>query len=966
MMFSSFSRFSSLSFRIPLMLIASAFVAALAVGVNSHVQATRSLMVTSTEFASSISRYRAGILKDVGDMYMSDIGAKATESSTREALEAFSIPFEAMASKEEIRRHYVEHKPQPGKAKADYNGQDDPTSYALAHHLWHPAMRDWARAKRVHDLMLISPAGDVIYSVAKQAYFGTNLKGSSARASGLTRTFDGALAKAKSAEIHFEDYEPYLAAEGRASAFLGRAVLDHAGKVMGVLVVEIGDDIIRDRIATRFGKDGTAYAIGADGRLRTAVPSRGGLKLFDTTPHGALIKQALDRNETVSAVARSLDGTESLVALTPTTFIGRPWLVAADLPASAIEAENMALARHNGVIALGVLALLAGLAIFLSGRLITGPVNQMRDAVGRLASGESGAIPGEGRTDELGDLARSLRQVHAAGVAAAQLKSALDCASVNVIVADETNKIVYCNPAMLSFFSMHAREFRQQFPNFSAGEMIGATLDQFHHNDKWRERQIDDTRIRIGALTIDLKVNRIQDASGQRIGMITEWHDVSAELSAMREVTGVVEAAVRGDFSGRIAEEGKVGAMRDLAAGQNRINTIVEEAMEEFSATLRQVAEGDLMARVEGDHQGRFAQLASGINDTVGRLAETVATIQRSARDLNRAAGEINAGAADLARRTEEEAASLEETAATTEELAASVKQTADSSKLANELSDKGRKLATDGGGIVREAIQAMERIEDASRKITDIISVIDDIAFQTNLLALNAAVEAARAGEAGKGFAVVASEVRTLAQRSGQAARDIKDLIVGSASEVVEGVKLVHATGRSLDSIVQASGEMAQMIGMIHSAASEQAHGIEEMSTAVARIDEMTQQNSALAEQSAASASELMRQLEQLNDLVATFRIAPGQMGVGQAGMPARWRRPRPPSLHPSAPPAAPSPSACASSPHRPSRNPRYPRRPSCASTRSRLGAQLRAARATMTTGRNSDERRGASDPCC
>ena len=878
-------RLGSLSFRIPLMLIASAFVAALAVGVNSHVQASKTIIQTDTQTADSIARFRANVLKRIGESFATDMRITADAPTIREAYDFLFGVYESRAAKDDVlRRHYLEHKPPAGKTRADYLGENDKSAYAIGHKRWHPLLKSMAREKKLYDMFLITPVGEVIYTVEKEPDFATNLRTGPWRATGLARAFEGALAKAKGEGVHFEDFENYQPSDGAPAAFLAKAIKDDSGNVVAVLATQMSEESVSNYISDTFGQDGISYAVGPDAKLRTAIDQRGKYKLLSPTPLGPLVEATRAAGKPMSRFLTSVDGQLAYIAMAPAEFIGSNWFVVADISSAAIHEPINDLAYHNGLIGVGVIGVLSVFAFFLA-RGVTGPVNQMRDAVGRLASGESGAIPGEGRTDELGDLARSLRQVHAAGVAAAQLKSALDCASVNVIVADETNKIVYCNPAMLSFFSMHAREFRQQFPNFSAGEMIGATLDQFHHNDKWRERQIDDTRIRIGALTIDLKVNRIQDASGQRIGMITEWHDVSAELSAMREVTGVVEAAVRGDFSGRIAEEGKVGAMRDLAAGQNRINTIVEEAMEEFSATLRQVAEGDLMARVEGDHQGRFAQLASGINDTVGRLAETVATIQRSARDLNRAAGEINAGAADLARRTEEEAASLEETAATTEELAASVKQTADSSKLANELSDKGRKLATDGGGIVREAIQAMERIEDASRKITDIISVIDDIAFQTNLLALNAAVEAARAGEAGKGFAVVASEVRTLAQRSGQAARDIKDLIVGSASEVVEGVKLVHATGRSLDSIVQASGEMAQMIGMIHSAASEQAHGIEEMSTAVARIDEMTQQNSALAEQSAASASELMRQLEQLNDLVATFRIAPGQMGVGQMG---------------------------------------------------------------------------------
>ncbi len=883
-------RFNSLSIRIPLMLIGSAFVAALAVGVNSHILSSHSLIRKDMETADNTARFRATVLTRIGEGFATDLRIMADAPTIREAYDFLSGVYDNRATKDDaLRRHYTERKPPSGQTRADYLGEDDRSTYAIGHKRWHPLLKSMARDKKLYDLFLISPTGEVIYTVEKEADFATNLRTGPWRATGLARAFEGALAKAAKDEVQFADFEPYEPSAGAPASFIAKAVRDENGQVIAILAVQLSDAAISTFIADTFDEDGVSYAIGEDARLRTPIERRGNHKVLSQTPNKALIEQAKAARKPVSAVTTSIDGQEAYVSLAPAEFIGQTWYVVADVSKNAINAESRELALRNGLIAAGLIGLLSIGAIFIA-RGITGPVNRMRDAVGRLASGESGEIPGEERRDELGDLARSLRQVHTASVAAQQLKSALDCASVNVIVADDTGKIVYCNPAMIAFFGKHAKEFRQQFPNFSGEQMVGATLSQFHRNDQWKERNVDDTRIRIGSLTIDLKVNRIHDAAGKRIGMITEWHDVSAELSAMREVTAVVEAAVRGDFSGRISEADKIGAMRDLAAGQNRINTIVEAAMEDFSRTLRQVAEGDLMARAEGDHQGRFAQLASGINDTVQRLAETVATIQRSARDLNRAAGEINAGAADLARRTEEEASSLEETAATTEELAASVKQTADSSKEANELSDKGRKLASDGGGIVREAIQAMERIEEASRKITDIIAVIDDIAFQTNLLALNAAVEAARAGEAGKGFAVVASEVRTLAQRSGQAARDIKDLITGSAGQVVEGVRLVHATGRALDSIVQASGEVAQMIGTIHSAASEQAHGIEEMSTAVARIDEMTQQNSALAEQSAASASELLRQLEQLNALVATFRIDPSQAGAApQAIAPAR-----------------------------------------------------------------------------
>ncbi|MGO4287817.1 methyl-accepting chemotaxis protein [Bosea sp. TAB14] len=314
--------------------------------------------------------------------------------------------------------------------------------------------------------------------------------------------------------------------------------------------------------------------------------------------------------------------------------------------------------------------------------------------------------------------------------------------------------------------------------------------------------------------------------------------------------------------------------MQRLVSGINEINSVVDGATTEFAEILQGIAGGDLTSRVETAYRGRFADLKGAINETVDRLSDTVATIQTTSADVGLAAREINMGADDLSKRTEEQASSLEETAATTEELAASVKASAQASKDAARIADEAMQAAQSGGTIAGQAVEAMARIESASQKISDIIRVIDDIAFQTNLLALNAAVEAARAGDAGKGFAVVASEVRTLAQRSSAAAKDISGLISSSNVEVGDGVKLVRQAGDQLARILVASQKVAATIADISAASGEQANGIDEMSQAVAHLDEMTQQNAALSEQSAASANSLSGRIEQLNALVAAFKI--------------------------------------------------------------------------------------------
>ncbi|MEZ2406967.1 methyl-accepting chemotaxis protein [Bosea sp. RCC_152_1] len=425
----------------------------------------------------------------------------------------------------------------------------------------------------------------------------------------------------------------------------------------------------------------------------------------------------------------------------------------------------------------------------------------------------------------------------------------------------------------------------------------------------------------IGALSGALEIYRENalalenNRRDRELTMLADAEQAAHVQKLLGEVASIVAAARDGDFSGQARTGGMEGPLKELVEGLNEINSVVDGATTEFAGVLQAVAGGDLTRQVEGGYRGRFADLQGAINETVERLSATVATIQTTSADVGLAAREINMGADDLSKRTEEQASSLEETAATTEELAASVKASAQASKDAARIADEAMQAAQSGGAIAGQAVEAMARIESASQKISDIIRVIDDIAFQTNLLALNAAVEAARAGEAGKGFAVVASEVRTLAQRSGEAAKDISGLISSSNDEVGAGVKLVRQAGDQLARILEASRKVAATIADISAASGEQANGIDEMSQAVAHLDEMTQANAALAEQSAASAGSLSGRIGQLNDLVATFRT--GREAAGQSGYPqAHAAAPARPAKAPPAVPARPAPAAATTAP--------------------------------------------------
>ena len=403
--------------------------------------------------------------------------------------------------------------------------------------------------------------------------------------------------------------------------------------------------------------------------------------------------------------------------------------------------------------------------------------------------------------------------------------------------------------------------------------------------------------LRVEQMEAEQKANEVRTAAEREAAM----QAMASEFETA--VGGIVQAAVAGDFSQRVDLEGKTGMVLNVGTAINSLCANVAKALDDLITMLNALAAGDLSQRITADYQGNFAVLKDNANKTAERIGQTIAEIKSSAAEVTNASAEISGSTTDLSQRTEEQAASLEETSASMEEIAGTVKKNAEFAQAANQSAASTREVAERGGQVVAKAVDAMAKIEESSRKISDIIGVIDEIARQTNLLALNAAVEAARAGEAGRGFAVVASEVRSLAQRSSQAAKDIKDLITNSNGQVKDGVELVNRAGASLTEIVESIKKVADIVADIANGSAEQASGIEQVNKALTQMDEVTQQNSALVEENAATAKTLEHQAHAMDERVAFFRIAAGAEPA-QSALPVANKRPAP--MPPSRGPAA------------------------------------------------------------
>jgi methyl-accepting chemotaxis protein len=346
------------------------------------------------------------------------------------------------------------------------------------------------------------------------------------------------------------------------------------------------------------------------------------------------------------------------------------------------------------------------------------------------------------------------------------------------------------------------------------------------------------------------------------------------EQAAAREIAALCEEIAHGRLDTRLGEADKEGFLLEVTQRLNKLTATLHSVTGELAGVIHGMAEGDVSRSVTGDYDGVFADLKDSANAMAATLQRFAGELSQSVSTLQQAAAEISSGSEDLAGRTESQAAALEQTAAAMHEVTATVKQNAENAHSADQLASDTRGIAHHGGDVVRNAVSAMSAIEQGAQKIADIVGLIDEIAFQTNLLALNASVEAARAGEAGKGFAVVAQEVRALAQRSANASKDIKALIAESNAQVKTGAELVKRTGGSLGEIVAAVDKVSGIVAEIANASNEQSRGLDEVNVAVGNMDELTQRNAALVEQTHAAAQSLNTMARGLAELVAFFKL--------------------------------------------------------------------------------------------
>ncbi|MBT4260971.1 MAG: HAMP domain-containing protein [Thiotrichales bacterium] len=703
-----------------------------------------------------------------------------------------------------------------------------------------------------YDLFLMNPDGYLFYSVAKESDYQTNMVNGRYSDSNLGKLMQQVLQTKK---YGIADFAPYAPSNGEPAAFIARPIL-YNGEVEMVVALQLPLDGINAIMSQRegMGESGETYLIGQDLLMRSD-------SFLDPENHSVMTSfknPELGKVDTVaahSALAGERDskiivdynGNPVLSAYTPVEIGAVSWALLAEIDeAEAFFAVNT---LRNLMFLVGGLGLLAIIAIgWLVARAITVPIIKVTDLFGQLEKTGDFSLRciGVSTKDEIGGMADRVNGL------LELLQDSISNAS-NVVGAIS----------------------RGDFEQRMNGDYIG-DLSTLKEGVNGSADSVENTMHALGKVMKglgdgDLSVR--MDDSVEEIFRDQVNGAMSSIDEVLQQVGNIIERLAQGDFDARMGYDAK-GDLETLSKNINGAMGDLQTSIAEVVETSNRMGEGDLTKNIEGNYLGSLGLLKDAINATQTNISGIVSQVRYISKSVNTGSAEISRGSLDLSSRTSEQAASLEETAASMEEMSSTVTMNADNAAQASDLAGESLRRAIEGADVVSNAVDAMEGINTSSNKISEIITLIDGIAFQTNLLALNAAVEAARAGEHGRGFAVVAGEVRTLAQRSADAAKDIKGLIEDSTSRIQEGTKLVNHSGDALEHIQESVKKLNDIAGEIALAAKEQTQGIDQVNTAIGQLDSVTQENAALVEETAAASSQLSEQASSLSETVSLFKL--------------------------------------------------------------------------------------------
>ena len=668
-------------------------------------------------------------------------------------------------------------------------------------------MKEFSDSYGYYDLFIISPAGDIVFTAAKESDLGQNLLRGTLSNSSLAKAF-----KKGQREISLVDFEMYEVS-GEPASFISGPIIDANDELVGVLAFQLSLESINEVMQERagMGETGETYLVGADKRMRSD-------SFLDPTGHsvvasfaGTIQNNGVDTKAATegisgksgSEVIADYNGNLVLSSYSPIELPGGiQWVIIAEIDMAEVDMPINSL-RNTVIISALIIALVIAIFAFWIATSIANPLQRITSVAKSIAVGDLSDEVKFVQADEIGQLADAFRSMNDALKTKAEITEQLSIGNLEVSIEKASDE-----------------------------DLLGESL-------------------------ISLKSNLNQ---------------VSSEINHLVSDILIGNLETKADVSKYDGEWAKI------VQGLNDITKGVSTPLRDIGDVLSKLADQDMTVRVTNEYKGLYDQLKEDVNDLGQKLGDALSQVGSAVEQIGSASNQIASGSQSLAEGTNEQSSTLEEVSSSLEEMSSMTQQNAQNAAQATVLSGEASTAANSGNESMKTMIGAIDKIKVSSDETAKIVKTIDEIAFQTNLLALNAAVEAARAGDAGKGFAVVAEEVRNLAQRSAEAAKTTAELIKESVQNAEGGVKISQEVGSQLTTIVESIGKTTNLVSEIDAASKEQAQGIEQVNTAVAEMNKVTQQNAANSEESASASEELNSQAEELNAMISEFTLNTSQ----------------------------------------------------------------------------------------